>query len=578
MVQTDLLELRYPNLSFLLRMNENIALPFSLHEENLDAEIGSAIKPLKLEKLEVVYIYGLGLGYYYFPFKEWLEGNKERDLIFIEENLSVLKNFLEMEHAGEILSHPQVHIRFNLARKRVHAFAEECAQSFPVENIGVISLASYKRHYRSRYYNLRLKLHRQSTVQHAFFHENRYYNHFASNFIPNFRRMESSFDGNGLKGVFKNIPAIVCGAGPSLANDIKTLHNLENRALVFAGGSTITALSSEGIIPHFGIAYDPNEEEVNRFKASSAFEVPLLYATRLHPGIFNTCNGPHGYLHTQTGGWGEYWMEDKLGLDQEPLQMGFTIEAMSVTTAALQIACTYGCSPIILLGVDLAFTNNQAYTSGVVTSSNALIDKRRKEVRTSEKLLSRKDIYGKPIYTLIKWVMESATIGTFAKNNKEFQFINATSGGLGFKHIPNTPLREISMPRSYDLKGAVYHAIETHPLPIPPGKVEAQLAILYESLLKAGSFVDTALEELQRVKGKNTDPETGKLIFAQMELETLDAYAAFLRSHDSSTTTLLNRKYRPTTWGKTSHLHKWNFLHSKWSAYKNLIQEYVEKI
>ncbi len=574
MVQTDLLQERYPNLSFLLRMNENSSLPFSLHAENLDAEVGSVIKPLKLEKLEAVYIYGLGLGYYYFPFKKWLEENKERDLIFIEENLSVLKSFLEMEHAGEILSHPQVHIRFNLARKRLSAFAGECAQSFPVENIGVISLASYKKHYRSRFYNLRLKLHRQSTVQHAFFHENRYYNHFFENFLPNFRRMESSFDGNGFKDAFKNIPAIICGAGPSLENDIKTLRGLSNRALIFAGGSAIAALSSKGITPHFGVAYDPNEEEVKRFKASSAFEVPILYASRLHPGIFNTCNGPHGYLHTQTGGWAEYWMEEQLGLDQKPLQMGFTTEAMSVTTAALQLACTYGCNPIILLGVDLAFTNNQAYSSGVVSSSNAGIKKRRKEARTSEKLLSRKDIYGRPIHTLIKWIMESATIGSFAKNNREFNFINATSGGLGFKHIPNTPLEEISMPHSYDLYGMVHHTIETHPLPIAPGKVEAQLTILAESLLKAASFVDIALEELQKMKGKNSDPESGRMIFAQMELETLDAYTALLRPHDTSFTILLNRKYRPNSWGKTSHFLKWNFLHTKWTAYRNLINNY----
>lgn len=577
-MKTDVLQERYPNLSFLLRMDENRSLPFSLHEEHLDQEVGEAIKPLKLEALEVIYIYGIGLGYYYFPFKEWLAENKERDLIFIEENLSVLKAFLEMEHAEEILAHPQVHIRFNLDKKRLPTFLEECAQSFPVERIGVIALSSYKKQYRSRFYRLRLKLHRQTTVEYALFHENRYYNYFIDNFIPNFQRMENSFDGNGLKDVFKGIPGIVCGAGPSLANDVETLRSLQESALIFAGGSAITALSNQKVIPHFGIAYDPNEEELKRFMAASSFETPILYASRLHPGIFNTCNGPSGYLHTQTGGWAEYWMEDKLGLDQESLQMGFTMEALSVTTAALQLACTYGCNPIILLGVDLAFTNNQAYTSGVLTSSAAGLKKRKEDVRSSERLLSRKDIYGKPIATLVKWVMESATISTFVKNNPEFSFINATSGGLGFKNISNIPLHEITFSHSYDLYGMVHQAIETHPLPVPPGKVEEQLILLRKSLEQAESYITIAFEELEKVKGKGVDPETGRLIFAQMELETLDVYTALLRPHDASFKTLLNRKYRPNTWGKATHSLKWNFLYSKWSAYKNLIQEYREKI
>lgn len=577
-MKTDVLEQRYPNLSFLLRMGGPSSLPFSLHESHLDQEVGEAVSSLRLDTLEVVYIYGLGLGYYYFPLKKWLAENKERDLIFIEENLSVLKSFLEMEHAAEILAHPQVHIRFNLDKKRLSAFLEECAQSFPVERIGVIALSSYKKKYRSRFYRLRLKLHRQTTIEYALFHENRYYNHFIDNFIPNFHRMESSFDGNGLKGAFEGVPAIVCGAGPSLNNDIETLGLLQDKALIFAGGSAITALSHHGVIPHFGIAYDPNEEELQRFMAASSFEIPILYASRLHPGIFNTCNGPSGYLHTQTGGWAEYWMEDKLGLDQQSLQMGFTMEALSVTTAALQLACTYGCNPIILLGVDLAFTNNQSYSSGVVTSSSAKLKKRKEDLRSSEKLLSRKDIYGKPIATLVKWIMESATISSFVKNNGEFSFINATSGGLGFKNISNIPLHEVSLPHSYDLYGMVHQAIETHPLPIPPGKVEKQLTLLRKSLEQADSYIEIAFEELEKVKGKGVDPETGRLIFAQMELETLDVYTALLRAHDSSFTTLLNRKYRPNTWGKTTHSLKWSFLYSKWTAYKNLIEEYHIKL
>ena len=130
MVQTDLLEPRYPNLSFLLRFQE--IEPFLNREESVKIE--------NLEKLDSVYIYGLGQGDSYRLLKAWLAENKERDLIFLEENLGALAAFLETEYAAEILANPQVHIRFNLDKRRLNPFLKECAESFPLENIGVFAL------------------------------------------------------------------------------------------------------------------------------------------------------------------------------------------------------------------------------------------------------------------------------------------------------------------------------------------------------------------------------------------------------------------------------------------------------
>lgn len=572
-MKTEVLEDRYPNLAFLLRMEERNLPPFELHEEDLDGEVGKMVSSLKADNLEVVYVYGLGLGYYYFPFKKWLEENRERDLIFIDENLAVLKAFMEMGHAEEILKHPQVHIRMNLDKKRLDTFLDECAATFPVEKIGVIALASYKKNYRSRFYRLREKLHRMTTVRHALYHENRFYPLLFENYLPNFYRLEKSFDGNGLKDAFKGIPAIICGAGPSLNHDLETLRQLEDRALIFAGGSAITALSNQGIRPHFGVAYDPNDEELQRFMAASAFELPLLYATRLHAGIFNTQNGPTGYLHSETGGMAEYWMEQELGLKQHPMNPGLTIEAISVTAATLPLAGLYGCDPIILLGVDLAFTNNQTYGTGVITSTSTSFKKRQEETCSSEKILTRTDLYGNPVKTLIKWVMESATISAYAKHNSSTTFINATSGGLGFKEIPHILLSDIPLSTTYDLHALVHQAIETHPLPIPPGKVEAKLLKLKSSLEKASEYVIIALEELDRIKGK--DPETGRLIFAQIELENLDAYTALLEPHDRAFTILHNRQHRPHSWTTTNTSLKWNYEHAKWHSYQALINDYL---
>ena len=565
MVQTDLLESRYPNLSFLLRFQE----------VELVSNRKESVKVENLEKLDIVYIYGLGHGASYLLLKAWLAENKERDLIFLEENLGAIAAFLETEYAAEILANPQVHIRFNLDKRRLAPFLKECAESFPLENIGIFALPSYKT---SRFYRLRLMLHRLTTIQHALYLENHYYNLFFKNLHPNFHRMETAFDGNALKGAFQSTPAIICGAGPSLENDLKTLNTLDHQALIIAGGSAITALSNHGVCPHFGIALDPNFEEVKRFKEASAFELPLLYASRLHPDIFQTCNGPHGYLHTQTGGAAERWIEEKLELNTSPLQEGFSIEALSVTTTAIEFATTLGCNPIILVGVDLAFTEGKTYASGVVETPEAFLKEREKEVRTAERLLKRKDIHGKPIHTLVKWVMESSAISTFAKKNPHTTFINASSGGLGFKGIPNRSLKRIMMPPPQDLYSKVHHVIQSRPLPVFQGAVTSHLESLKKSLKEAQSYTNIAFEELHKTQGTSQDPETGRLIFAQMELETLDAYTCFLQDPDRTFLLLLGRKYRPSVWNQVDPQLKWHYLHSKWDAYRSLINFYLNEL
>ncbi|MCB1082449.1 MAG: DUF115 domain-containing protein, partial [Chlamydiia bacterium] len=456
---------------------------------------------------------------------------------------------------------------------RLDALAEECAETFPVSSIGVIALAAYKKRFRSRFYRLKDKLLRKTTMSYYMFCELQHYSRLVDNLIPNFYRMERSFDANGLRGEFKGIPAIICGAGPSLCNDIEVLRTLSDKALLFAGGSTIAALGSHGIFPHFGVACDPNEEELVRFKTSSTLHFPLLYFARLYPEVFKTFNGPTGYIQSHTGGPVGCWMEEKLGLSSQLLLKGMTGEANSVTTSMVQLAYSYGCDPIIFLGTDLAFTEGKAYASGVTPSENPGMKVRKEDVRAAEKFLTRTDIYGKPVSTLTKWVMDQEAISSFAKKNRQTTFINATSGGLGFKRIPNTPLKDIPLTKSYDLSAKVHRAIETHPLPIPPGKVEEILSSLKESLKKAKEYVHIAIEELEKSKGK--DPETGRFIFAQMEFEALDAYTTLLCTQDCSFTTLYNREHRSTSFSQESLEDKWHFLDAKWRSYQTLIDTYL---
>lgn len=587
-----LLERRFPSLAFLLRFSSGKPWFFCeegkngrrqgelLHRKGgITDEIASSLSKLKLDEIEVLYIYGLGLGHYAFSLFNWLEEDRRRDLVFIEEDIEVLRLFAESTQADCLLSHPQIHLRFLLDPKRWRPFLEERASEFPYEHVALIALEAYQKRNPRRVREMSLYLMRRTTVHHAIYMDRSFYHVLSKNVLSNFSRIDGGFYANELRGAFQGIPAIICGAGPSLQDELETLKNLEERALIFAGGSAVTALSHRGVYPHFGVAIDPNFEEYNRFKNSLAFNLPLLYTNRLHPKVFETCNGPHGYVRALTGGPIEEWWEKELGIDLIPLRGGFDLEALSVTTTCLELATTMGCNPIILVGVDLAFTNNAIYAGGVVDDPSFFLNQREGETRASEQLLKRKDRLGNLVYTLVKWVMESRAISRFAKKNRSNQFINSTSGGIGFPGILYQSLSTLSFPPPFDLKGQVHQLIEKSRFSFQSNQL---LERLQTSFLDARAIVLNALKELDRIEGNDAaDPENGKMIFYQMELEELLSFSCCLEQVALTFQKTFYRLNRPSLWeasGEEKNRLKWNFLKAKWESFDRLISYYLNHL
>ena len=375
---------------------------------------------LEIDKAEALYVYGLGDGSAYFQVQDWLKGNKDRKLIFLEEEGGVIASFLHLPRALEILSNEQVHLElFSRKEEEIEALAAR----FPVQRLEVVALP---RLLNRRFQNLRIKLLRKTTLAHAL-HIDRIHGYQPfQNFVKNVIRLPESFYANRLKGAFANMPAVVCGAGPSLKSSLETLRRLEKKALIIAGGSTLAALSSQGISPHFGMAIDPNLEEYRRLRNSFAFEVPLLYSTRVHPATFQTCNGPFGYMRSGIGGAPELWMEEELGLLDPLLGDFLSPESISVTAICIAWAQFLGCNPILLNGIDMAYTGGQRYAPGVAGDDASGLKTIDKEKSAADRILKRKDRLGKPVYTAVRWLMESASISHFAKMHPEVKFINTT--------------------------------------------------------------------------------------------------------------------------------------------------------
>lgn len=528
---------RFPRLGLLSATWE----PLEAFSETPQEEISNDV--------QLLYIYGIGEGSSYEKYKNWLHGDKERLLIFLEDEPGYIASFLEKPQAKELLLDEQVNIEIISQKKGRAQELERISEKYPVRRLEVISLPSKKG---SRFRAIRLTLFRKTTLAHGLHFDRIQGFQPFSNFVQNLKILPRSFYANTMKGAFEGVPAIVCGAGPSLQTAIPFLKEHQDKVLIIAGGSTLAALSSEGIRPHFGMAIDPNLEEYLRFKNTFTFEVPLLYCTRVFPWIFRTCNGPFGYMRTGIGGMSELWLEEQLGLKEPLLGDHLNAETMSVTAICLAWAQFLGCNPIFLSGVDLAYTGKKRYATGV--AEEVPFHQVQREKGASDHIYKRKDRLGNTVYTAVRWVMESSCISFFAKKHPETTFINTTEGGIGFKAIPYQPLSEVleqHCKKNLHLEERVHQAISSSPMPI---QTEEIIQVKMKELQLSLDRVMECFHVLWKEKS------IGKRALAEVDLSEEMAYACLFYDAEK-------------LYGEKED--KWELLYKQASRYKENLRDFI---
>lgn len=161
-----------------------------------------------------------------------------------------------------------------------------------------------------------------------------------------------------LQGAFRGVPAFIVGAGPSLSKNVDLLGDAARKGIVFATNTSARALDRAGVTPQ--ILGCIESIDLSRFLAGLSFlerTVRVLSFTS-HPNHFRVSGGPILNVH------------ELLPQVAPPFEAFYGRTALpvsgSVSTALVALALRLGCSPIVLVGQDLAFTGGEAYSKGTV--------------------------------------------------------------------------------------------------------------------------------------------------------------------------------------------------------------------
>lgn len=226
------------------------------------------------------------------------------------------------------------------------------------------------------------------------------------------------------KDSFKNKPAIIVSAGPSLDKNLKFLKNNEDKFIIITGGRTLNTLRQEGIKADFTCVIDGSEAMYNVFKPCLDLNVPLLFNEETSEKIVREYKGEKIFFNTR-----EFFNADKeiLGFNTEPLFQGG-----SVAHGCTSFAKLLGCDPIVFIGQDLAYTNNKLH------SENSIAANESNEIQSTETYV--KGVTEDKVLTNYDLNIFRERLEVMIKLYKDTTFINCTEGGA---HIEGTQVKKL---------------------------------------------------------------------------------------------------------------------------------------
>lgn len=257
-----------------------------------------------------------------------------------------------------------------------------------------------------------------------------YSNVTAKNMLNNVRYICDNYQARQLLDVLpKDIPGILVSAGPSLNKNIMELKNAKNKAFIVAVDTAVKPLLKVGIEPDIMVMVDGVKPK-KLFEMEGIERIPLVMSITSSSEVLDYHKGKKFFF-----GEGETYIN---GIFK---QVGKTLYGLesggSVATNALSLLVKLGFSTIILVGQDLALTDNKTHADNTFKDKMDTID--------TSKAITVDGYYGEKVPTRQDFKHYLEWFGKYIKlikDNIDITVIDATEGGAKIDNTDILPLKQ----------------------------------------------------------------------------------------------------------------------------------------
>ncbi|MDI3477379.1 MAG: hypothetical protein PWQ59_904 [Thermoanaerobacterium sp.] len=409
-----------------------------------DKEAKEWVDTIEISDESILIIYGIGLGYHINYLLSRLSPNNR--LILVEPSNEIFQFALNNGYYDRFKNRENLYFISEESEEKLNVILQAYIPWDNFENVVYKEFKQYSKVF-NKYYEIfnkclieiinAMRINRNTALYFA--------EQWQSNFMENLEFVFRSVPVKSFFGVFKNIPAVIVSAGPSLDKNIEQLKEAKGKCVIICVGTALKALLKKNIEPDFVVSIDGG---INNFKHFDGCKIksPLVYDLTLYPKILKEYEGP--LIIAEIASTYTKLLSDKLSLDFGKLSTG-----PSVANLSLDFAYMLGCNPIVFIGQDLAYSDHRTHASGTTYEKDRI-----KENSDEKEYIYVDGNYEKNVLTDRVLLSFKTWFENYIYGHPDRTYINATEGGVliqGTKIMKFKETIELFMKREINIKNEI---------------------------------------------------------------------------------------------------------------------------
>lgn len=328
----------------------NIYVHYAKDPELEAKKIRESVAKNDLNTIHVVF--GLGLGYLLTEFAD----NAKGKVIVYEPDLEILRATLEIVDFSKELASGKVYIVNNYEdyKKIFNALS-----AFGVTT-NFVFLSFYKYAYPNEFKQILKETQIMQNISEANIgFQKKLGTKYIEALYLDFKKRIETPPLSVLNNVFANKPALIVSAGPSLKKNIDYIKKNRDKVIIFAVGTALKVLISNGITPDFLNVIEINDCS-SQVKDIDTKDINFISEAYVNYNFLKK-DYKRSFMTYSRENKANIWFSSLLDLEFTDYETKGT-----VSYNALYSAKMLGCNPIILIGQDLAYSDGDCYSKDSV--------------------------------------------------------------------------------------------------------------------------------------------------------------------------------------------------------------------